>query len=521
MVHNDYVSLLHGPCTSEVFILDEKSMKDIDLSYIDGMYEDGLSEWLKKTMSELPMSVDCVQYRQAILKDFINNPGLLQVFNELSKEFFELKNMIKFAFERDNTLYNVLKRVEESEQILKGMYRIRDGLKAADVKSAGLKNFLSLIVELMDSDLFRAYEKDLKSIQSKEQIRGMKIGLNLDQDMNPVEAIILTLEEEAFIYTRPLKRVYRILSLGVSELKKVPRRIFAPETVIPKENLTALEKVIEPAMAQLLKFIDTFNDSLLDVFEPLKEEMAYYHFGYDLYKSIKDQGHPLCQVIFSDEGQPEIRDLYNMNLAYHFIESKEKMVYNNLRWMKQGQMYLLTGANRGGKTTLTQSIAQVYWLGLLGYYVPASYAKLPMIDGLYVHFPSEESETVLYGRLGEECQRFSDIFQSLTPRSVLLMNESFSGTSHLESVTIARESLRALAEVGCAGLFNTHLHELALTIDELNESINHKYCFVNLVAGSKTTPQSFKVAEGEPLGKSYAHEIAIKYGVSFNQLVSR
>lgn len=519
MKHKVYTSLLWPTETHKYFTLDEKAVEDLDLTDVFRQHEDLITDWLATTIRQMPIEEGTIKFRQEILRDFDRNSQLMTRFMTVAQEFFETRNMIKFAFERDHTLYNVLKRVEDSEVILKGLTELKNALNEATVTSQGLTRFLELIEELMDSELFQAYEKDLKSIRSKSTIRSMKLGLNVDQDMNPVEAIVLTLEEEPFRYTRPMKRVTRILEYGISEIKKVPRRIFAPETVIPKENLNALEKIISPAMGQLLKFIDTFNDALLEVFEPLKDELTYYNLAIHMKNSLVAMGHPVIQASYHMEHDHYIKGLYNANLAYHLQETGDAMVYNDIEWQDK-HIHVLTGANRGGKTTFTQAIGQINWFSSLGFFVAASSANLPVLDGLFIHFPIEEKETVLYGRLGEECQRFSSFFGKMTSKSLLLMNESFSGTSHSESLTIAEAALRATAKIGLMGLFNTHLHELAGNIEQLNEAVkNDNFSFSNLVSGSKDNHQSFVIRPGEPLGKSYAHDIAVKYGISFEQLM--
>lgn len=519
MTSDVYTSLLWPNKDVDFFSIDAKTMEDLDLTHIFEQHEEVMSDWLKDKICQLPKSEQVVKFRQAILRDFDTNSRLLESFVKVASEFYETRNMIKFAFERDHTLYNVLKRIEDSEVILKGLYEIRLALKEASLSSEGLMSFKEMLNQLMHSELFVAYEKDLKSIRNKSTIRSMKLGLNLDQDMNPKEAIVLTLEEELFKYTRSMKRVARVIGYGINEIKKIPRRIFAPETVIPQEDLNALEKVITPAMGQLLKFIDTFNDALLEVFEPMKDELSYYTFGCHIKNTLVSMGYKTSQLSFSDDGDYAIHQLYNINLAYHFQTNPGTMVYNDLLW-KRNNMYILTGANRGGKTTFTQAIGQIHWLGLLGYFVPASSAKLPIIDGMFVHFPIEEKETVLYGRLGEECQRFSEFYGQMTKSSLLLMNESFSGTSHGESLQIAKEALRAIAKIGVGGLYNTHLHELASDIESLKMLTDGEgYDFRNLVSGSQDSPQSFVIKEGVPLGKSYAHEIAVKYGISYEQLM--
>jgi hypothetical protein len=352
-------------------------------------------------------------------------------------------------------------------------------------------------------------------------VRSIKIGLNLDENLSPVEAIVLSVEDNPFKYTRSLKKIVKVIDFGIGELKKLPRRIFASETLIPKDDLNRLEKVIEPAMQQLIGFCDHFNNGILDQLLPYKEELLFYEFGVKISEDMKRQGLATTFVTIDSSKATEITALYNLNLAYrmdrgHLVNA---MISNDFKMDEVGNLLILSGANRGGKTTYTQAIGHVYWLGMLGLQVPAVKAVIHLIDGLFVHFPSEEEDTIHYGRLGEECQRFADIFEALTPQSLILCNESFSGTSHLESLTIATEALRAIQKLGASCLFNTHLHELGQKVDALNASADG-IKFKNLVAGSKETPQSFKIKEGEPLGKSYAYEIARKYGVSFDQLTS-
>lgn len=521
MMPKDYVSLLWPKAERAFFDLDDKTVEDLNLTDVFGHHEALMTPALEGILRQLPTDQGTIAYRQAILRDFDGNLGLLDAFVEVAGKFHETRNLIKFAFERDHALYNVLKRMEDSELIVEGLNRLRKALEKADLDAKGLINFKSMIQNLMASDLFLAYEQDLRSIRRKGTIKSIRLGLNLDDNMNPKEAIVLTLEEEAFRYTRPMKRVQRVLNYGIGELKKVPRKIFAPETLIPKENLNALEKIIAPAMGQLLKFIDTFNDAVLEVFEPMVEELSFYRFAIHMKDHLITEGYPLCQAVFEDKDTHEIGQLYNANLAYRLAKDGGKMVYNDIRWQRR-HLYILTGANRGGKTTFTQALGQTFWLGMLGLFVPAKSANLPMVDGLFVHFPIEEKETVLFGRLGEECQRFSTMFGRMTGDSVLLMNETFSGTSHHESLKIARDALRATAKIGLTGLFNTHLHELAGDIQRLNSAVaEDNFTFSNLVSGIKENPQSFTIHEGEPLGKSYAHEIAVKYGISYEQLTKQ
>lgn len=106
----------------------------------------------------------------------------------------------------------------------------------------------------------------------------------------------------------------------------------------------------------------------------------------------------------------------------------------------------------------------------------------------------------------------------MSSRGLLLMNESFDGTSHTESLMIAMDTLRAIGHLGACVIFNTHLHELGKRIQELNEGLT-KARAISLVTNLYHQQEAFKVIEGIPEGKSFARDIAVKYGVSYEQLV--
>ena len=62
------------------------------------------------------------------------------------------------------------------------------------------------------------------------------------------------------------------------------------------------------------------------------------------------------------------------------------------------------------------------------------------------------------------------------------------------------------------------MHELATYSDTINNEVTGDSMVVSLVTGLIEGRRSYKVQPGIPLGKSYARDIALKYGVSFEQI---
>ncbi|MBQ6123936.1 MAG: hypothetical protein IJL13_00890, partial [Spirochaetales bacterium] len=127
-----------------------------------------------------------------------------------------------------------------------------------------------------------------------------------------------------------------------------------------------------------------------------------------------------------------------------------------------------------------------------------------------------------YGRLGEECRRFREIFSRCTSDSLLLLNETFSTTSFEEGFFIARDAVKAILKKGTRCIYNTHMHKLASDIGEINaegakEGSSSKAA--SLVVLSDGGERSFKVKVAPPQGMSYARDIAQKYGVTYDMLM--
>ena len=106
---------------------------------------------------------------------------------------------------------------------------------------------------------------------------------------------------------------------------------------------------------------------------------------------------------------------------------------------------------------------------------------------------------------------------------MILLDESLSSTGAYEAAYIASEILTAFAVRRCRGIFSTHLHELAAGIADINRrSLELGGIKIDtLVAGIDEGKRSFKIKRMAPDGKSYARDIADKYGLSFEQLMNK
>ena len=492
--------------------LSKKDIEDMGIDWFLNYYEAEKQKDLYELIHKIPIEIKDIQYRQSVMKDFINNPDVFTNLMKHGQEAYHQMTLSKFSFEKEATVYNLIKRVSEVDNIRKTLNDILQTFQQAKIESPALIQYHELLNAIIQSRIYEAFIRDVEKIKSLAGgVKSIKIGLNLDAYLQPIEAILLDVSEEEFKYGRFDKKVEYYVTQGVKEVMLIPRKIFAKETIAPPEALNSLEKVVEPAMLQLISFCDQFTHKILEILSILHEDLPYYDVGITIYKQITQKGFEMVLPKWQEDY--EVKGIYHLHLAMTL--EYNQVVKNGITFNKDRPINILTGANRGGKTTITQSIMQSICLGQLGFYVPAKEAKLPLIKEVKIHFPREEKETVNYGRLGEECNRFKHMFEESSKDSFFFMNESFSGTSHQESLQISVEILRALYQQGCFVLFNTHLHELVETLEKKMDS----HSIQSLVAGKDMKKSPYIIEQGRPLGKSYGIEIAKKYGMTYETLI--
>ena len=200
------------------------------------------------------------------------------------------------------------------------------------------------------------------------------------------------------------------------------------------------------------------------------------------------------------------------------------MVKNDIDFDEKAGIYVLTGPNRGGKSVVTCAVDMIQAMAQLGLPVPAAHAVISPVDAIFTHFPTGAEDTIDKGRLGEECARLGEIFDAITDKSLVLLDETLSSTGSFEASYIAAEVLAGLSMARCRAIFSTHLHELSGEIDAINARTAAKggAPIDTLVAGIEGEGRrSFRIIRTKPDGKSYARDIAVKYGLTYDNILKK
>ena len=501
----------------------------------------GHQKEIRDVFSRLPRDPDVLAYRQAVLNDLLANPGLAERFGALLPVFDSLFQA-SFHSEREMTwLHEVVWRAGELQNIIDCLEGMGEMLRSAEVRirSDGLRLLEAEIRRAQEDATYQRLVKELPGLLARlRSSASITIGVNLDSNLRPVQATLLSVNEKPFKDQSLLNWLFGTSPdrEGIAPLHSAPQRVSNLEgrvdpLMVPlfADLAHVLEKTAMPIAGQLRRYASLHGQ----LFTNLRQGLIFYLGAIRWIRRFQDLGLPVCQpeVAPADERRCEVKDSYNLHLVLKQSLSQKgsgsTIVRNDIRLGADGRILILTGPNSGGKTTYMQGVGVVHILAQAGCYVPGSQAVVSPLDHLFTHFPLEEKSELDTGRLGEEAIRLGQIFQELTRHSLVLLNETLSSTSFSESLYLAQDIVRILRRVGARAIYATHLHELAKRADELNESVPGDSKIISLVsspmderasengAGVKRT---YKLEVRPPLGQSYAREIASRYGISYEQL---
>jgi len=141
------------------------------------------------------------------------------------------------------------------------------------------------------------------------------------------------------------------------------------------------------------------------------------------------------------------------------------------------RLLIVTGANMGGKSTILRQIAIIQILAQIGSFVPATAARLPIVDRVWTRVGA--SDDVASGRstFMVEMTETATILRNSTARSLILLDEIGRGTSTFDGLSIAwavAEYLHNSPEHSAKTLFATHYHELTELADLLPGAKNYQ-----------------------------------------------
>ena len=513
-------------------------------------------------LSHLSEDPDVTNDRQDVFDDLKNLPDIREKISELFEkiEFNKQYGVIRKSKDEVEGLWFLMHRLNQYRDYITCVDALKECLGDERIKSQGLKDYRTYIDEVYADAHFNELKKDLEKLTKEtSEIQSVTIGMNLNGRLEAVSMGIVSVNNKPFKKSNIVSNFadgiggdkikegnewngdmhYRVvekqatqgftnfMTEAIKATNPLARSASGNTTASiangdgiansPAQFDTVLNRMLDVMAKSLRRTLDKYSEMALSEVADVIPEFIYYIRFIDFLSKIESKGFKLTKPKAVPKGDVNMqaKGFYNFKLAMNLLTPKD-LVVNDLDFDNDHTIYILTGANRGGKTTATQGIGLLYALAQGGVYVPADSFVFAPADCIYTHFPADEDQTMDLGRLGEECIRFKEIFENAKDTSLILMNETFSTTSFEEGYYIACDSIKALLTKGARTIYNTHMHKLGLDAEEFSKDFKQKAA--SLIVKSDGGKRSFKLAIAPPEGSSYAADIAKKYGVTYEML---
>jgi DNA mismatch repair ATPase MutS len=473
-------------------------MKDLEIDRLLGAMAAGdasLFDVAKKTLFASLSQTEDILYRQQVLRECLEHAAVIRDIYAIAVEAIEQEKKVWGAVFGRYPDSSLSRSIDVLRIFIGSLERLRVIADQSDEEfhSEGLKRFFEMITR----ELNDAYLDTVKSyLQRLTFKRGVLLSAARGKGNKLSQFVLLKPQDEKRGWRELLKRWMEQLS------SKGTQESFVYQVADRDEaGMRALTELKGRGISNVATALAQSTDHILSFFTTLRMELGFYVGCLNLRDRLINKKEAFCfpEPMSPDEQAFSARALYDVSLS---LSIEDRAVGNDVD-ADEKSLVLITGANRGGKSTFLRSVGLSQLMMQCGMFVAAQRFSANIRDGLYTHFKREEDNTLKSGKLDEELHRMSVIVDSITPHSLMLLNESFGSTNEREGSEIARQIVRSLLDSGVKVFYVTHMFDLAGRFYQ-EKMVNSLFLRAERLDDSTRT---FRLIEGAPLPTSYGEDL--------------
>jgi len=455
--------------------------------------------------SRLP-TLDAIAYRHEVLRD-LESEALLAHIGSFAQEMREMRRhlaqaeKVHYAYEREAWFLDAAQLYSEAVEHLAGQ------LAVADLGSRGLRAFRAYLADYVKSDSFRTLRADIREVRvGLSEVRYLLTikGLRVEVSRCGAETDYSSEVEQTFKkFKRAVAKDYRTTFSASPWMNHVEAGILDLVARLHPDVFSALDTFCRRHRDYLDTTIATFD-----------REVQFYVAYLQYTERFRAAGLRFCYPRVDDRSQEShARDAFDVALADTLVPERP-VVCNDLDLRDPERIIVVSGPNQGGKTTFARMFGQLHYLAAIGCPVPGSDAQLFLCDRLFTHFEREEDLSTLSGKLEDDLIRIHAILEQATPRSIVIMNESLTGTTLRDASTLGRAVLEQMIARRLICVYVTFVDELA-SLSPATVSM------VSTVSPDDPATRTYKIVRRPADGLAYAYAIAEKHGLTYECLKER
>ena len=367
----------------------------------------------------------------------------------------------------------------------KGLHQVA---QIADLLNATVQEALKPLISLIDplqsiqDRINNHIDEDAPALQSKGNY--IKAGVNEELDQ------LRSISKDGKTFLQKIQEE-EILKTGISSLKIGFNNVYGyylevthahkdkvPTSWIRKQTLTGAERYITPELKKYEEQILGAEDKIATIEAQLFNELitsiepsiqaiqtnAQVVAQLDCLASFAQQAiqYQYCKPILSEDDAISISDGRHPVIEQNLAPGEHYISNDILLDKDEQQIIILTGPNMSGKSALLRQTALITIMAHMGAYVPASKALISLTDKIFTRVGASDNLSGGESTFMVEMNETASIINSISSRSLLLLDEIGRGTSTYDGISIAWSIVEFLhqSEHKPKTLFATHYHEL-------------------------------------------------------------
>ena len=481
---------------------------DLNLDQVVASITAGFEEYDLKPIFHTPLTrVETIRYRHEILRDLENQ----DLFGRIKSFAQKMRAMRGHLAQADKLHYKYQKErwfLEAADIYCDAVSGLAHDLTLADPRSRGFQAFREYLTTYTQSGDFaslfaetRKLKADLSGVRYCLQIKGNRIEVNLYGSEPDYSAEVLQAFEK---FKQESVKEYRFDFSADPEINHIEAAVLDRVALRYPDIFSSLDQ-----------YCLRHRDYLDDTIRGYDREVQFYVACLEHIGRFQSAGLLFCYPAVTDRSK-EIhgREVFDLALANTLIRNRAPVVTNDFYLKDPEPIFVVSGANQGGKTTFARTIGQLHYLAGIGCLVPGREARLFLFDRLFTHFEREEDLQNMSGKLEDDLLRIHEILERATADSILIMNESFSSTTLRDALFLGTQVMQRIIRRGMLCVSVTFLDELA----SLNETT---VSMVSTVVPEDPALRTFKIVRRSADGLAYAMAIAEKYRLTYESVKER
>ncbi|CAF1578099.1 unnamed protein product [Rotaria magnacalcarata] len=444
---------------------------------------------LRANLMEPLIDVNSIHYRQDAVENLIDDEKLMFQIQTILLHFTDVERIILACIQENpsRTVTAAEKRItmiNQLRRILDILPTLQQALEQSTCEL--LKNLCSIlndqrfqaILDLLNGQLTTEQTVSSNGFLASKIRRIFAIRNGLDERLDSLRADVIVLIDDVELLEKEFSERF---SMPV-RYNLTNARGFSLE-IIGEFKGVLPANVISVAKRQKSTFITTLQLAhLSDRFELLYNDICLLtdqiilillakirpHFGcmYKLVEAISiiDMIQSFAEVA---KARDYVRPMFGPNTkiskARHPVIDlfgQQKPIANDIELCKEMNVILVTGPNMSGKSTYLRQIALLQILAQIGCFVPAEQARFRIVHEIFSKIRQHDNLFTGQSTFSSEINHISFILSSMTPNSMIILDEICSSTSTNEGLALATSITETLCRSQAFSIIATHLQQL-------------------------------------------------------------